>query len=199
MLPPKILPARFWNGSIHPQKCEGDVDMRWSLYHVTLALVVCAVAGCSDDSGIPATCKKADSDKCATDNSTCVAKCVADATCQRQCQLTFCDCLNKASCDPPAECKVNANKDGSILLKDGAVVPKDGAAVDHALALKDGPIATLEGGACTKTQTDACSTTMTSCSSACGVNESCHKTCQVQFCDCMEAAGCVVDKDCRNL
>lgn len=166
---------------------------------LTLTLMLSLIVGCSDDA-TPDKCIKTDSEKCSTDFATCTAACVADEACLRKCQVTFCDCLDQASCDPPAECKIETKKD-SGPAGDGKVANKDGAAGDKGQTPDDDSTIKpdLPLGECTQAQSTACSTTLASCSAGCGANESCYKTCQFTFCDCMEAAGCQVDPDCKNV
>ncbi len=58
------------------------------------------------DQGTPEECLQEDINSCALGKSTCVTACIADEECLDDCQEDFCDCMDLAECDPPAECMI---------------------------------------------------------------------------------------------
>ena len=54
------------------------------------------------------------------------------------------------------------------------------------------------GGACTNEDSSACSTTYSTCTAGCIANKACLDKCQVNFCDCMDSAGCEPSSNCKN-
>jgi len=142
------------------------------------------------DGSVAGTCLQQQTNACATDKTSCVSKCVADQACLERCQVSFCGCMSKAGCAPTPECKdVSGTAGGTTPRSDAGAQPgKDG-----------GKIPSHDAGAvsCPQTESIKCATTKSSCVAACVADQDCLDDCQVDFCDCMDTAGCAPPPECQ--
>jgi hypothetical protein len=145
-----------------------------AMYGVGLITLLWAT-GCSDDSTSKAVCRNEDRSSCTTKMSSCTSTCVADEACLKKCQVTYCDCLFVAKCDPPDECKINT--DGGTI-KDGA--PLDG------------------NESCDSTDVTACTTDQSTCVMDCADDAACVQICKTEYCDCLTEAECTIPADCKK-
>jgi hypothetical protein len=142
------------------------------------------------DGSAAGSCLQQQTNACATEKTSCVSKCVADQACLEACQVSFCNCMSKAGCAPTAECKDPSGIDG------GTKPPSDTGAPP----VKDGGKITSPdagGVSCPQAESTACATTKASCVAACVADQDCLDGCQVDFCDCLNTAGCAPPAECK--
>lgn len=167
---------------------------RTGMLVVAASFLVWGLVACSDDDNPTDKCEKEDSQACATTFSSCQAECGVDATCLNNCQVAYCDCLDEASCDPPAECKDDALEDGGNTQEDAGVVDDDSGSGEEDSGNGEEDSGSGEedsgNGECDATAAETCNTEHASCLADCMGDLTCQEGCLDDFCSCLFMAGC---------